>query len=91
MRVVSKHKSEIWTANPQSDSEERLRIYNIVRQKIEPTRCAYHSVDDIASSCSLFFRDSILKLKDRWKQLDPKKTLIIIVTLLLIGVYKSKE
>ena len=31
-----------------------------------------------------------LKLKDRWKQLEPEKLKIFIVTLLLIGVYKSK-
>ena len=32
-----------------------------------------------------------LKLKDRWKQLDPEKVKIFIVTLLLVGAYKSKE
>ena len=31
-----------------------------------------------------------LKLKDRWKQLDTEKLKIFIVTLLLVGVYKSK-
>ena len=31
-----------------------------------------------------------LNLKDRWKQLHPEKFKIFIVTLLLVGVYKSK-
>ena len=31
-----------------------------------------------------------LKLKDRWKQLDPETLKIFIVTLLFIGVYKPK-
>ena len=50
-----------------------------------------------------FFQDSMLqeigtfmiiegnlKFKDRWKLQDPEKLKIFIVTLLLIGVYKSK-
>ena len=103
MSFVSKSKSESWTYNPQSDSEEILRIYNLVRQKCEPTRFANHGVDDIASACSLFFRDPMLqetgtfmvmegnlKLKNRWMQIDPEKLETFIVTLLLIGVYKSK-
>ena len=83
--------------------KKRLCIYNIVRQNCEPTRCANHVVDDIALPCSLLFRDSMLqeigtfmiiegnlKLKDRWRQLNPEKLKIIIVTLLRIGMYKSK-
>ena len=99
MSFVSNSKSESWTSNPQSDSEKRVRIYNIVRRKSEPARCANRSVDDLASVCSLFFRDSMfqeidtfmtiegnVKLKDRWKQLDPENLNILFVTLLLIGV-----
>ena len=103
MSFTSKNKTENWTSNPQSDSEGRLRIHNIVREKSGPTRYAIRNVDDIASAFSLFFRDSLLqeictftniegdlKLKDRWKQLDIEELKKFIATLLLIGVYKSK-
>ena len=73
MSFVSKNKSESWTSNPQSDSEERIRIYNIVRQKSEPTRCANHSVDDIASACSLFF--SRFNASRNWHVYDYRRKL----------------
>ena len=54
MSFVSKNKSENWTTIPQYDAEEGLRIYNVVRQKSELTRCANSSVDDLTFAYGCF-------------------------------------
>ena len=102
---VSKNKKEVWDALPYTSSSRGRRSQaNIMRQKPGPTRFAIRECDSISSSFQLFFRSSLLDeiqkwsnkegqsiYKDKWVEVSIQELKKFIGTLILIGVYKSKN